>query len=134
MIYHRLEDASTSLRLPEGMRVDSPEALLAFQKLAFEQKDVARPRVNATPISAQVNHGRWIAVCTDCGNGMLTHKEWKLAACDECGAIYTDVRFPAKAADIETVLLHRPHRMTQNWFPHESVKDLIRENRANGVA
>lgn len=101
------------------------------------------------PLPAFVSAGRWLVMCP-CGNGPSAHpggaEGWPepVAVCFECGAVYRPV-FPPLRAAAEEVLLARPHFSHRHWFPDpasagrrglrpERVEDLVRENRARGVA
>jgi hypothetical protein len=60
--------------------------------------------------------------------------EWRgLACCYECGAIYERLELPAKADEIERLLVARPDLQTRNWRQGETVADLHAENRAHGI-
>jgi hypothetical protein len=73
-----------------------------------------------------VSHGRWVLDCP-CGNGCAVDPYWGIALCFECGAQFSAIPIPPMIADIEQLLGVRP--MSQrNWFPHESVDALVREN------
>lgn len=75
------------------------------------------PHTIDTPVVAYVNHGRWLADCPACGNGMAASREWNLALCIcGCGAIYAAVVFPPDADAIEHELVDLPV-VEQNWQP-----------------
>ncbi len=92
---------------------------------------------------AYVSDGRWVVDC-DCGNGCIASPEWGLALCFECGGAYHPP-FPSDLADVEAVLLARPHPRDRHYFPEaelarargiaraETVHDLRRENQAHGI-
>lgn len=97
-------------------------------------------------VPAYVNYGRWVADCPFCPGaeqvyGELQHKDripYPYGIVDStlhCG--YTGktapVVFPAHAPQIISILRRRPRARNRNWYPHESVQDLIDENRAHGV-
>ena len=93
---------------------------------------------DATPVTAVVNHGRWIAVCPTCGGGVSTHPGWP-ALCLTCDdgvgtpvvRLLTTVAWPAPSlrAALEKTLRRRPRAASRNWAPGESAEDLRRENR-----
>lgn len=133
-LYLKIEDAS-ALQFADGRtRVSSHETYLGWQAEQLANRGIARTWYSDERLHARVNHGRWIADCAACKSGMLTHPEWRLACCGECGAIYSRITFPVMASAIEHVLCRRPQRSTQNWFPTETVNDLLRENREHGVS
>jgi len=82
------------------------------------------------PLMAYVNHGRWIVKC-ECGGA---EKAWEegLFMCQSCWNgkhkhQYRRAVFPEEREMIEELLLKRalPNR---NWFLHETIADLEREN------
>lgn len=82
-----------------------------------------------TPI---VNHGRWIVNCPFCPSAEYASLEDRRFFCTDCGnplvgGAWLPVRWPAHHAEIERLLVSRP-RTARNWMPHESLKDLEREN------
>lgn len=124
------------LRFTDRTPVRSPADYLGWhrERLA-EAGDVARAWSCALPVSARVNHGRWIVPCVNCRTATaLTHPAWRLACCGDCGCVLTNVLFTNDWSAIEGVLLERPDRATQNWLPAETLADLARENDAHGVA
>ena len=82
---------------------------------------------------AYVNHGRWVADCSvpHCpeahqvkpGDGFL---------CRNCGGEDIPV-FPEFRSEIDQLLAMRPVPETRNWWPGETVSDLIAENQAHGL-
>ncbi len=97
---------------------------------------------------AYVNHGRWVADCPFCGGaervwpeGIRTHKKvpHPFGIADDilhCG--YTgqtcQVVFPDDRREIARVLAKRPDDANRNWFAHETVDDLERENAQRGIS
>lgn len=99
-------------------------------------------------VAAKVNHGRWIAPCPFCGgaervwpNGRLqTSKAVPFAYGIQDSRLHcgftghtAKVVFPVRAADIWKLLRRRPDIRNRNWEPHETLTDLQRENRDQGV-
>lgn len=123
--YTKIETAE-KLLLPNEQHVSSPELYLAWH-LHYLSNTIQRWHCIATPL-AKVEHGRWMTHCVHCHSGMLLHPEWKLACCITCGAVYSSVQFPAEYKAIESLLLERPLREFQNWFPGETVQTLFQEN------
>jgi hypothetical protein len=63
-------------------------------------------------VTAQINRGRWIARCPDCGNAEAVDPDEPVFYCLNCGNItngrkYRPVDFPGERADIEEVMLSR---------------------------
>ena len=53
------------------------------------QKKYEKPVVEVdTPVKAFINHSRWVVAC-ECNGGCLTHPEHPVAACFDCGRVYT---------------------------------------------
>lgn len=77
-----------------------------------------------------ISLGQWVMNCA-CNNAPSVSKEWNLACCFECGAIYRDLECPVDREQIEAVLLKRVRR-ARNWAPPETLADLIAQNIANG--
>ena len=131
-MYLRLQDAR-DLRFNDGSRVTSAAEYLGWHTSQILERGVSRVCAHqATPV-AYVNHGRWLANCLHCGGAMLTHREWHLACCGECGSVYAQVLFPDEASSIEAVLLRRPTSASQNWTPGETIEMLTDENSQHGV-
>ena len=86
-------------------------------------------------IPAYVNHGRWVADCPDCRVGLqLPRGVFQVKAefvfvgdkCITCG-VATRVGWPEDADLIDRALEPR-ELINRNWYPHETVDDLIVEN------
>ena len=93
------------------------------------------------PAVAQVNAGRWVAMCPT-GDGGAEYVDLARATffCCECRNASTGgVPIPLVMPDesmrtlIEGALLARPDAKTRNWLPVESVADLMSQNAAHGV-
>jgi len=76
------------------------------------------------PVSAYVNHDRWVADCYCGGAEIVT--EGEPMTCGSCGAI-REVIWPDAVAELEAELGKRDDPRTRNWYPHETVEDLQRE-------
>lgn len=100
--------------------------------------------LTAPPLVARVNHGLWIASCP-CGArgvptpGGVVWLDQPLLWCLRCqnggtGRGWRPVTVPPEGERqrIEAVLLCRPNVADRNWEPHESVADLIAQNREHG--
>lgn len=132
--YIKIATAADVLKFEHGIPVSSKIAYLAWHRMHLVAVGaLAREWRHEQPIAARINHGRWLADCPNCHGGALTHPEWKLACCGECGCVMTAIEFPVALRDIEVTLLKRPVRAVQNWMPGETVADLARENLAHGV-
>ena len=83
------------------------------------------------------NWGRWLAECPDpsCSNAEEYGRGLKDGSmvCSNCKRM-APARWPDDRATIQKVLEMRPVPGTRNWFPHETVDDLLRENAENGVS
>lgn len=88
---------------------------------------------DAPPLSAFVNHGRWLVLCP-CGSGVLVEPDEPLVYCASCrnradkGKVRRVV-FPDGVAEIEGLLKERPVEKNRNWKPKESADRLREENR-----
>jgi hypothetical protein len=130
--YVRISTA-VDLRFSDKSRVTSAASYLGWHQERLAEAETVKAWACDLPVPARINHGRWLTDCPNCHGGALTHPEWKLACCGECGCIMRRVEFPEMVAAIETVLLARATRDVQNWVPPETVADLLRENAEHGV-
>lgn len=85
-----------------------------------------------------IGNGTWFVRCRGgstgmCGDAVSVDPIWRIGRCCWCGAVYSNVQFPADWQAIEEVLLRRPLQKTQNWQSSETVADLIQENIDHGV-
>lgn len=81
-----------------------------------------------TVITAYANDGRWVADCPNCNSGISLQREWESACCFGCGVSYKadQIDWPEEFDAIEDELMKRPMK-NQNWYPHETVADLVTE-------
>lgn len=86
------------------------------------------------PVTARVNHGRWIGDCPVChvGAQLLSRTDHRMC-CAECFCGWFPVVWPADVDDIEALLERRLNPATRNWSPGETVTDLSAENACHGV-
>ena len=91
--------------------------------------------------AAFVDEGRWLVSCV-CRSAAYVTPNQPYHICAVCGVEpWVMVDFPADKDDIEAVLDLRPYRANQNWYaegaldvhPAETLDDLLRENKKNGV-
>lgn len=90
--------------------------------------------IDDTPVVARVDDNRWLVDC-QCGASNNVDFDQSLARCYDCGAIHTQIVVPdapTKAA-IERELLKRPLTSNRFWFPHETVDDLVAQNRRRRI-
>lgn len=95
------------------------------------------PAIDAQSLVAYVNLGRWVADCPECNNGIMVHPD-RHGWCCNCGnstvgGLSRRVRWPADIFRIEAVLEMRPAPANRNWYPHETVNELVHESIANGA-
>lgn len=82
---------------------------------------------------AYVNHGRWVCDCPACNAGWLVRPEAPQSLFDAKGRPYERcrcgtpiaVQFPAEKAAIDAALAERRLDVNRNWYPHETVIDLL---------
>lgn len=131
-LFLRFED-STALQI-DGMRIQTIDHLIVWHAFMLESRRIARVWVADEMVVARINHGAWTVLCPACTAGVLTHQDWRIAACPECGAVYKNVVFPdaEMVKALERLLLVRP-RPNQNWVPTETLEFLARENMEHGV-
>lgn len=90
---------------------------------------------------ARVEGGKWIADCPFCPSAQVVSPldpRFLCAGADGCAnrptkGAFATVVFPAEElrAQIEAVLLERPHRENRNWLVGETVQQLLDENAAH---
>lgn len=86
-----------------------------------------------TKVLAYVNHGRWLCDCPGCNTGWQVQIETPLVLYDakarvqqrcKCGYELA-VQFPAEYEAINEALAERRLAVNRNWYPHETVIDLL---------
>lgn len=98
---------------------------------------------------ARFNWSRWLVDCGFCLSGLEPGRhlydkhgvlvrysiEWgdEVMTCWDCGMVTEGVAWPVDPLGIETLLLMRPDEKTRNWFPGETLDDLLQENIAHGI-
>lgn len=100
-------------------------------------------------VEAEINHGRWIAICPDCGGAEYVSPDEQVFYCFSCGNAANagngrPVKFPANRLAIEAAVLERPvierrgtnkierallatpvlPMLSRSWKPGETVSDL----------
>ena len=94
------------------------------------------PDTAATPATAYVNHGRWVADCPTqyCAGAAVLYRDTFLCGnClnAECGYRYRLVSWPREKGGIEEALSARAIPAVTNWYPGETVQKLRNENGAH---
>jgi len=82
--------------------------------------------------AAYHNWGRWVVECPQprCFNAEQVATAQPSVECRDCGQ-RCDIMWPSNPAHIEKVLAARLDAQRRNWYPSESVDDLIAENVAH---
>jgi len=82
-------------------------------------------------VTAEINHGRWVAHCPCNGAELVAPGEEML--CGSCGARHQP-KFPGAQTmtRIEAVLDQRPP-YNQNWDPSETADELLAQNIEHGI-
>ena len=105
--------------------------------------------IRGEAVEAEINYGRWIALCPDCGGAEYVSPDEQIFYCFSCGNIANagngrPVKFPADRQAIEAAILERPviernganrierallaapvlPMLSRSWKPGESVSDL----------
>lgn len=100
-------------------------------------------------VGAEINHGRWIAICPDCGGAEYVSPDEQIFYCFSCGNAGNagngrPVKFPADRKAIEAAVLERPvierrgtnkierallaepvlPMLSRSWKPGETVSEL----------
>ena len=90
-------------------------------------------KISEPQVPVRVYRGRWLTDCPFCYSAQdasFTDHWFFCAGCKNAGADNRSVPtvWPDDHEQIAEVLLVRPFMDTRNWFPHENVDDLLREN------
>lgn len=93
---------------------------------------------SAPPLYAEIDKGSWRVMCECREAFVIDYGEDYF--CPNClnlahGGKARKVIFPSHndRMRIEELLSRRPNPNNRNWLPHETVKDLERENEAHGI-
>lgn len=89
------------------------------------------------PVLAEVNHGRWIARCPWCAGAEALWRGQDWFFCCSCGnypikGVRLHVKYGQPSDLVESALVVREDKRTQNWLPDETVDDLEQENEEHG--
>jgi len=84
---------------------------------------------------ARAEWSRWIADCPApyCRSALQLRRFEPFFRCWDCGA-GADIVWPSNLEDIERLLMMRPDPIARNWFPGETLADLLAENIRHGIA
>lgn len=85
-------------------------------------------------VEAHASWSRWAARCGLCPWGTDLRRLTPYIECLFCGTV-TEVIWPSDSMmdAVERLLMMRPDPSTRNWFPHETLHDLMFENGAHGI-
>ena len=102
-----------------------------------------------TGAGVRMNWSRWVVDCAWCTSGLIPgvhlfdaggrkvrHSlEWgdRSMVCWDCGGVTEGIEWPPDPLAIELILSMRPEEKTRNWFPGETLNDLLQENVAHGI-
>jgi hypothetical protein len=90
------------------------------------------------PVFVYANEGRWIVECPDCRGAQLACLTDPRFMCHCCANIgnsghWRPVVWPKNKARLEKIL-HARDIVNQNWYPGESIRQLVAENLEHGLA
>jgi len=132
-----LRDASQHRRHPANSGIGPERGAewaprIAWLAPAPLEVAMAAPTARGEDLHAEVNHGRWIVACPDCGGAQLACRSDTRFMCNECGNVsaagsWRKVVWPQDAAAIDAELAKRLRIKNQNWIPGETVDDLRAE-------
>ena len=91
--------------------------------------------VHSRPVVlARAYAGRWIADCPVCSSAAVQPTNRPTWNCQDCGT-RLEVRWPSDdmRQGVERLLSQRPIAHTRNWFPGETLHDLLAENVQHGI-
>jgi hypothetical protein len=135
-------DGAALDRLLHGEATDPKRYL---ERFGYDPPDLAELDDTASPAEAEVNHGRWIWHCA-CRSGTdevprgggVVFVDDPVGWCPRCrnedvAGRWRPLRLPAERTSIERVLAMRPEPESRNWWPGETVAELVAENADNGI-
>jgi hypothetical protein len=87
------------------------------------------------PVRAWINKGDWAVNCPDCPESLIA-EPGEPFFCPHClnvknGGRVRPVVFPENRVQIEAALLRRIDPNRRNWYPHETLDQLLQENAAH---
>lgn len=101
---------------------------------------VEMPRGDATTpvVPAAVYQSRWLVKCPWCAGATIMDPNDLRFFCADCcnagaGFRYVPVYRRPDWREVMAQLMKRPDPQTRNCLPHESLDDLIAEDRAHGI-
>lgn len=91
-------------------------------------------RVGCHVVEAHANWGAWAAKCDRCPWGGRLQRFTPSFECPFCG-LFNEVIWPSEemVKGVERLLMMRPDPSTRNWWPHETLHDLMWQNAEHGV-
>lgn len=83
---------------------------------------------------AHASWGYWAARCGLCPSGEMLQRFQPDFECSFCGMV-TEIIWPSEdmVYGVERILMMRPDPSTRNWFPGETLNDLVWENGEHGI-
>ena len=79
-----------------------------------------------------LNHGRWIFDCPNCPQAYSVQSDFP-EECENCGTKFNlIVPSDVMANQVTEIVSVRPVE-NQNWYPDETIQDLLAENQAHGM-
>lgn len=90
----------------------------------------------AGEVAARVIEAQWVVYCPHCPGVIIVDDSDPVHFCPDClnagaGGVPQRVVFQHQAA-VERLFARRADPRHRNWLPGESLKDLVREQRAHG--
>lgn len=84
-------------------------------------------------VPVRAHRGMWIVDCPRCPNAMLADQSPPIE-CRNCGTRFEAVwPSPEMIQGVERLLLMRPDPLTRNWYPEETLTQLVWENGLHGI-
>jgi len=84
------------------------------------------------PLKAEIGSSNWRVRCDVCSE-IIIYEPGEVFICPQCANSSNSYRarnvlMPDNRAEIENILLQRPDPQTRDWFPNETVEQLLAEN------
>lgn len=103
------------------------------------------PRYGGT---ARFNWDKWLVDCAHCTSGLKPgvhlYEDGRLVRyavewgdtsmiCWDCGQVTENIAWPPDPGAIEVILFMRPDEQNRNWWPGETLAELLLENITHGI-
>lgn len=129
----RAEDfyAPPPTRPADAWRLVPPaeRAIRWFEEKAQRRLPVPSGILLGVTVYAQINHGRWVADCPECGSAQIVSPADPRMFCVECLTGWFRITFPPDAVAAEHAVVDLPVREQNWWHPDDTAWNRPRKER-----